>query len=643
MIAAGNRVENIQNYINQGWITAYNANPNAELSVDYDITNPGKTTLFALLYSWAQARNPKPANHARDARTTPTLSWTPGAGAALHKVYFGTAPDNLTPVATQPRDANTYDPGTFAFGETLYWRVDECDNAGNLLSGGTGFVWTFTVAKYITVDDFEDYDDFCNRIFFTWLDGFGHNGDPDCGVPPFNGNGSGSTVGNLNPPFAEQTTVNSGSQSMPLGYNNSAAPFYSEAELPFAAPQDWTRRDVKSLTLYFHGDPCNVVEPLYVALQDNASQSTVVTHDNPAAVRLASWQEWNIDLSAAADAGVNLQAVKKLTIGIGDRLAPRQGGRGNLFIDDIRLYAPRCIPSFLKPAGDLTADCVVDYKDLQMMMHDWLLGDASIAAVEPNVPRAWYKLDETGAATDVRDASGNNNHATLYPFYQLGRNSWDPNGRDGGCLNFEADKAFGVTVPGAVFSGLAKGISICVWVNGADEQPREDVIFYGENAAGQRSILSRCPWSDGKVVFLAGNGTKVDWVQVQAEPEDYKGRWNHYAFVKNLNQGTQHIYLNGLPLGEISYATAPLAIDKFEIGWHLDKSKKYVGKLDDFRIYDYPLTQAEIASVMFESELYFPIESPANISDDESRGSKKVNFKDYTVLADMWLEDTLWP
>jgi hypothetical protein len=35
--------------------------------------------------------------------------------------------------------------------------------------------------------------------------------------------------------------------------------------------------------------------------------------------------------------------------------------------------------------------------------------------------------------------------------------------------------------------------------------------------------------------------------------------------------------------------------------------------------------------------------SPANISDEEPIDSKKVNFKDFAVLADAWLEELAWP
>jgi hypothetical protein len=40
---------------------------------------------------------------------------------------------------------------------------------------------------------------------------------------------------------------------------------------------------------------------------------------------------------------------------------------------------------------------------------------------------------------------------------------------------------------------------------------------------------------------------------------------------------------------------------------------------------------------------YCPLESPANLYDEEPMLSKKVNFRDFSVLANSWLAESLWP
>jgi len=41
--------------------------------------------------------------------------------------------------------------------------------------------------------------------------------------------------------------------------------------------------------------------------------------------------------------------------------------------------------------------------------------------------------------------------------------------------------------------------------------------------------------------------------------------------------------------------------------------------------------------------LIYPVPSPANLYSGEPQGSTVINFKDYAVLADHWLEEGLYP
>jgi len=77
---------------------------------------------------------------------------------------------------------------------------------------------------------------------------------------------------------------------------------------------------------------------LYVAVQDGAGHTGVVTHSDPAAVTSTTWLEWKIPLSSFT--GVNATTIKKMYIGVGNRAAPTAGGAGSLYIDDIRVMKP---------------------------------------------------------------------------------------------------------------------------------------------------------------------------------------------------------------------------------------------------------------------------------------------------------------
>jgi hypothetical protein len=282
------------------------------------------------------AWNPSPANRSiTDIDQTLPLSWSAGDNASEHDVYFGldeNAVDradatDTTGVYRVRQSTTNYNPpeGIEWGGGPYYWRIDEVNTDGTISKGR---VWSFTVADYLTVDDFESYNDLSpeepqsNRIFNAWIDGFDN--------PAING----SIVGYANAPFAEQTIVHSGRQSMPLFYDNSVG--ISEAEKTLSSRRNWTQEGVGILTIWFRGDAANAPEPMFIVLNGSAA----VTNDNPNAAQTASWTAWDIDLQLFADQGVNLANVNSIAIGFGDRDNPQAGGSGTVFFDDIRLYRP---------------------------------------------------------------------------------------------------------------------------------------------------------------------------------------------------------------------------------------------------------------------------------------------------------------
>jgi hypothetical protein len=83
------------------------------------------------------------------------------------------------------------------------------------------------------------------------------------------------------------------------------------------------------------------------------------------------------------------------------------------------------------------------------------------------------------------------------------------------------------------------------------------------------------------------------------------------------------------------------------MGKREDNTNFFPGSVDDVRIYNYVLSDAEIAGLVDDTpgdgQLYIPVPSAANIYDDEPEGSRSVDFKDFAILADSWLDELLWP
>jgi len=87
---------------------------------------------------------PMPADKAAGVPADVLLSWTPSEGAVSHNVYFGISADGLEAIATA-QDANSFDVGRLAFGQTYFWRVDDVRADGSI---GRGDLWSFTIEPY---------------------------------------------------------------------------------------------------------------------------------------------------------------------------------------------------------------------------------------------------------------------------------------------------------------------------------------------------------------------------------------------------------------------------------------------------------------------------------------------------------------
>ncbi len=295
---------------------------------EFDILETHKGNIWTFTTPGAVG-NPQPANGAVDVQILTTLGWTPADSANSSDLYFGSDADAVKNATTASPEyvgnkalgSENHDPGKLALGASYNWRVDAVYPDKTV----KGLLWSFATADFISVDDFEAYNDVelpdpnSNIIFNSWIDGFGTTTN-------------GALVGNDFPPYTEQSTVHGGAQSMPYFYDNNLKT--SEATLTLVSPKDWTEQGVTKLSLWFRCDSDNAADRMFVALNG----TSVVYHDDASATQIAGWNEWVIDLTEFA--GVDLTNVNTITIGFGTRNpgAPgTAGGTGTMYFDDIRL------------------------------------------------------------------------------------------------------------------------------------------------------------------------------------------------------------------------------------------------------------------------------------------------------------------
>jgi len=210
------------------------------------------------LYVPVTARQPSPPDYAEGVAVDSGLIWREGRQVASHKVYFS---NDKAAVANETTLAGTttersFQPAALEFGQNYFWKVNEVNDAA-ATPVWAGDVWAFTTTEWAAVDDFESYtNDSPNRVFQTWIDGWGFSKD-DYFPNGDAGNGTGALVG-YDPAVGnimETSITHSGNQAMPVEYNNVNQPYYSEVERTWESGQNWTGNGATDVSLWFRGNP----------------------------------------------------------------------------------------------------------------------------------------------------------------------------------------------------------------------------------------------------------------------------------------------------------------------------------------------------------------------------------------------------
>jgi len=374
----------------------------------------------------------------------------------------------------------------------------------------------------------------------------------------------------------------------------------------------------------------NAAEQLYVALKDGTGTVSVVKNPDPNAATATDWQEWNIELTEFANLDFN--DVRKVYIGLGDRDTPTKGGKGIVYIDDLRSCPPRCLPLLARPYADIAEpyDCVVGEEDMAVLIGDWLDQDSVITTIAPPDVNlvAYYKFDG-----NYLDSSGN--------------------GHDGepcGVIGFEYDSIRGsdvLSLPGGsnqfVYIG-AVGISdvnsrtIACWAKADHTNIPDWTLIFGFTTAGGGD---NSHFNIGSLGGPGGVGAHVWGWEATIFTDEEALDWRHYAM--KYDGTTVTYYGDGMLVGSVDRVL--VHADNVHVGSRITQDSSFPGKVDDACIYDYDLSDAEIAYLGTDGALtlHIPITSVADLYQGELPGSQWINFRDYSIIAGSWLETVLWP
>jgi len=412
---------------------------------------------------------------------------------------------------------------------------------------------------------------------------------------------------------------------------------FSNVTITGTVGPQWTHQDIGILN--------NAPEPVYVAIANANGTTGVVYHEDPEAARIDTWTEWNIELKEFANQGVNLANVDKVSIGFGDRNNPQPGGSGKMYFDDMRLYRPRCVSSLMKPDADFNNDCVVDYLDLEMMARDWLKSDSTLATVAPGTANlvAHYRLDG-----NANDSSGNGYHGTekagaTYVAGKLGQ-----------AIHLDGFDDY-VAIQGLNYASTGHTeVSVCAWVRTSSSDNEKMIASFDRNEYWRLTIGGPETGGPGLVGWHVMTDTGQADYGGSRRVDD--GQWHHVAGV--FDNGTLTIYVDSGPetpafggstfgSGNLRYGFLGIGSEATEFNGRPNATGYFGGDLDEVRIYNRALSQAEIAYLADgtpgDGQLHIPVPSAADLSDEEPQGSKWINFKDFAILAGQWLDEQLWP
>lgn len=227
-----------------------------------------------------------------------------------------------------------------------------------------------------------------------------------------------------------------------------------------------------------------------------------------------------------------------------------------------------------------------------------------------------WKLDET-SGTAISDASGNGNHAAFY----TGTPTWTSGPRDG-AINF--DRTNDARTSGT-FDPPRKG-TVAFWIR------RNAISPYTERLFGTGEDWEVGFYSNGRMFFDLGAGTNngaFDTYDVNVA-----NRWYHIVALYNSDLDTYAIYLDGQ---QIKSGSAPLADQGaayLTLGNRTGTSDRLNAAIDDFRVYNYELTEEEIAD-LYGLMGYWKFDEGAGgtAADSSSQGN------DATISGATWITD----
>ncbi|WP_425399780.1 LamG-like jellyroll fold domain-containing protein [Aeoliella sp.] len=206
------------------------------------------------------------------------------------------------------------------------------------------------------------------------------------------------------------------------------------------------------------------------------------------------------------------------------------------------------------------------------------------------------ELEETSGTTAV-DSSTNGNDAVYVASPELGAT-----GKRGSAIGLQADTQHDrIDVPISSIDGRQQ-VSVAWWMR--TSKTGEQAILSGANSSySAANAFLIFFYSDTTFrPYMDGTNRSLSIASIA------DGRWHHYVYTHDRTTGDSELFIDGLSAGTLNFpartGTYEIASNGLVIGEEQDSpgggfvsSQAFDGYLDDFRIYDYILSHAEIVEL----------------------------------------------
>jgi hypothetical protein len=199
---------------------------------------------------------------------------------------------------------------------------------------------------------------------------------------------------------------------------------------------------------------------------------------------------------------------------------------------------------------------------------------------------AAYGFDETSADTAVLDASGNANHGSFLNARRVTRAKF------GQALAFKGSNSL-VTVSDSASLDLTTGMTLSAWIFPFTELSNWKSIITKERTGGLAYALHANSGSakPNLTLFISGRNRHLN-----AGSKVPANRWTHLA--ATYDGLTQRVFVNGVQVGSRSQkGTIEATANPLRIGGNTVTGRYFRGVIDEVRIYDGALSQADIVTV----------------------------------------------